>query len=127
MNKTVFLDNKDYYYKVYYKKKKSGKIRTIYAPNDLLKDIQKDFSNYFYSLNKDFFDKRNYITGFIPGRSLIDNARPHLNKDWVITLDIKSFFPNTKKEEIKKIIKSIPVQNNIYNLFVLNKKQSLET
>jgi len=104
----IYLFNKKYFYNKYIKKKKNGKIRRIYAPSEELKKIQKDFSTYFYKINKDIFDENKYITGFLPERSIITNASMHLNKDWVINLDIKDFFPNTKEKYIKNIINKMP-------------------
>jgi hypothetical protein len=34
------------------------------------------------------------VTGFVPGRSIVDNARPHVGQGVVINLDLADFFPS---------------------------------
>lgn len=41
-----------------------------------------------------------YLSGGMPGRSILDNALPHLGKAAVVTLDIEGCFPNIKHKRI---------------------------
>lgn len=89
------IKGETYHYNVYKRKKKNGGFRVITAPEPTLKVLQKDYANVIYDNVKHQFSSE--ITGFMPGVSIKDNAKCHLNKEWVINLDIKSFFPSTTK------------------------------
>lgn len=102
----------EYYYDIRYKKKKSGKKRIIHAPNLKLKTLQKEFSEWFYKVNKKTFDSNLQITGFLPGRSIADNARPHLDKDWVVTMDIQDFFPSTAGYLVERELEKLPFSSS---------------
>lgn len=77
-------------YKIYKIKKKNGKYRTIYVPNNLLKQIQRNILNNI--LNNKKISK--YAKAYHKGISLVDNASAHLNKRIILKLDIKDFFEN---------------------------------
>jgi hypothetical protein len=92
----------DLSYSVYRIKKRSGKYRTITAPNEQLKKAQSDFSEYLYSKYESLFKSNKHITGFVPEMSIKDNSNLHLNKEWVVNIDIKDFFPSISAEVIKE-------------------------
>ena len=77
-------------YKTYKIKKHSGKYRTIYEPNSILKQIQKQILNNI--LNNKSISK--YAKAYHKGIQLKDNAIPHINKEMILKLDIKDFFEN---------------------------------
>lgn len=83
-------------YKVFKIKKRNGKLRTIYEPNDILKHIQKQILNNI--LNNKSISK--YATAYHKGISLKDNASPHLNKKIILKLDIKDFFESIEFVDI---------------------------
>jgi RNA-directed DNA polymerase len=71
--------------------KKGKGERTIFAPRVGLKVIQKWLSEQI---------QRNYtppdhVFGFVPGRSHIMAAKVHCSAKWVLSNDIKDFFPST--------------------------------
>ena len=90
--KTIYsiTNNIENNYKVYKIKKRNGKLRTIHAPNKLLKHIQKQILNNI--LNNKTISK--YAKAYHPGISLRENALPHTNKNLILKLDIKDFFEN---------------------------------
>lgn len=98
----------DFSYNVYRRKKRNGKYRIIMAPCEELKTIQRNFAHAFYDVTKDCFT--NEITGFRPGISIKDNAKLHVNKDWVINIDIKDFFPSTTIELVNWALKKANIQ-----------------
>lgn len=106
----------DYYYDVRKRKKKRG-FRTITAPSPKLKELQKEFSEWFYDINKKEFDENPQITGFMPGKSIADNARPHLNKEWLLTMDIADFFPTTDEASVKQALSHLPKSRHIMDWF----------
>lgn len=90
--KTIYsiTNNIENNYKVYKIKKRNGKLRTIHAPNKLLKHIQKQILNNI--LNNKTISK--YAKAYHTGISLRENALPHTNKNLILKLDIKDFFEN---------------------------------
>lgn len=90
--KTIYSisNNIEKNYKVYKIKKRNGKYRTIYEPNLMLKQIQKQIL--INILNNKSISK--YAKAYHKGISLKDNAIPHINKKIILKLDIKNFFEN---------------------------------
>lgn len=101
----LFSNKPELFYTKRTRKKKNRGVRVIHAPSPELKKIQKEFADWFYLKKKGEFDYEDQVTGFMPGKSIADNAIPHLNKDWVINLDIKDFFPNTNENHIWNILR----------------------
>lgn len=77
-------------YKIHKIKKRNGKIRIIYEPNYVLKNIQRKILNNI--LNNKKISK--YAKAYHKDINLIDNALPHLNKEYILKLDIENFFDN---------------------------------
>lgn len=90
--KTIYsiTNNIESNYKIYKILKNNGKYRTIYEPNPLLKHIQRMIL--INILNNKSISK--YAKAYHKGISLIDNAKPHINKKIILKLDIKNFFEN---------------------------------
>lgn len=90
--KTIYsISNKvEKNYKIYKIKKRNGKYRTIYEPNPILKQIQKNIL--VNILNNRSISK--YAKAYHKGFQLKDNAIPHVNKKMILKLDIKDFFEN---------------------------------
>lgn len=70
--------------------KKTGGLRFLNAPSKTLKDIQKRILKNVLEEKK----TSNYSYAYIRGYSIIDNAKPHVNKSKIVKLDIKDFFDN---------------------------------
>jgi retron-type reverse transcriptase len=45
--------------------------------------------------------------GFIPGRSIVSNAQPHVDKAVVVNLDLKNFFPSISLPRIKGVFREL--------------------
>ena len=76
-------------YRVYSIPKRNGKMRTIEAPSERLKLIQRRILHHLLpqTVSK-------CATAFVRGRCIADNARRHLNAPVVLELDIRNFFPS---------------------------------
>lgn len=78
--------------------KKSGGVRFISAPNVPIKILQKKiaklFQGYFSETLKNNNINNNVIHGFMIEKSISTNASPHVNKKYLLNLDIKDFFPS---------------------------------
>ena len=71
-------------------KKKKGEFRTITSPNAGLKSIQRCLN----ALLLEQFEAHPAANGFVPGKSIVDNARVHLGQKYVYNIDLKDFFPS---------------------------------
>lgn len=80
--------------------KKNGTKRWIHAPHFLVKNGQKKLLAAMESPSVELFGYE-VINGFIPGRSILDNARPHVGQTVVLSIDLKDFFPSIAPEQIK--------------------------
>ena len=76
--------------------KRRGGSRTIEAPNDRLKALQRRILHRL--LNP--LPMHPAATGFVRGRSIVDNARPHVGRGVVINLDLADFFPSIAAERV---------------------------
>ncbi len=70
--------------------KKSGGTRTIYAPKKGLKAVQRSIAFVFQCI----FEPHKSTMGFTKERSIVDNARLHINSHYVLNIDLKDFFPS---------------------------------
>jgi RNA-directed DNA polymerase len=76
---------------------KGTKVRWIEAPGTNLKGIQRTLlDDTLYTLWA-----TDHAHGFVPGRSIITNARLHVGRQWVVTLDIKDFFPSITSRQVR--------------------------
>lgn len=76
--------------------KRKGGVRTIDAPNDKLKTLQRRIQRRLL----DPLPIHLAATGFVQGRSIVDNARPHVGRGVVINLDLADFFPSITVERV---------------------------
>lgn len=70
--------------------KRSGGKRVILAPKPELKALQRRVLDDLLVR----FQIHQSAHGFVPGRSIVTNAAPHVNKAYIAKLDIKDFFPS---------------------------------
>lgn len=83
----------------YHKKeifKKNGKKRHLLVPMPVLKHIQKNILNHVLI----GLSVSSYANAYVPGKSLFDNALPHVNQKIILKLDIKEFFSNITFETL---------------------------
>lgn len=87
-------------------KKKSGSERTIHAPVDGLKAIQKCISIILQSVCEPHPD----AMGFVMGRSIVDNASVHKGSRFVYNLDLKDFFPSVDQARVWRCLQLKPFE-----------------
>jgi RNA-directed DNA polymerase len=90
--------------------KKSGGSRTIHAPVKGLKALQKCLNLILQTVYAPHQHKA--ATGFIPGLSIVDNAKVHSKKLYVYNLDLKDFFPSIDQPRIWGRLKAPPFNLN---------------
>lgn len=89
--------NKDYYY--YLMPKKNGGMRRIIVSNDDLKAVQRWINRRILQS----IEPLNCVTGFVKGKSIVDNARIHENKKYILNLDMQDFFESITKERVERL------------------------
>lgn len=77
-------------------RKKSGAERTIHAPVNGLKAIQKCLNLILQTI----YEPHKAATGFVPNKSIVDNARIHTGSIYVYNIDLKDFFPSIEQARI---------------------------
>lgn len=83
--------------------KRSGGTRTISAPYPVLLNAQKWI--YDNILNK--IEVHDNAKGFIKNTSIADNARVHLDRNFILKMDIENFFPSIKMNRIMSIFRNL--------------------
>jgi len=91
----------DFSYETFYLEKRNGKSRKIQAPNNQLKQVQKEILE---KLERNYI-MPGFVTAFRKRYSIKYNAKKHINKKIVISMDIKDFFPSITEEKIKNRFK----------------------
>ena len=95
-------------YKTFRIPKKSGGFREISAPRKLL----KSFLTYANILLQSFYEAPDHVTGFVPGKSVVDNAERHVGMNYVFNTDLKDFFPSIVKSRVWATLKCSPFNFN---------------
>ena len=85
------------HYRRFYLPKKTGGQRLISAPMPRLKEAQHWILENILRL----VPVHEAAHGFVGGRSIVSNARPHVGAQVVINLDLKDFFPTVTYPRVK--------------------------
>ncbi len=84
-------------YETFSIRKKSGAERTINAPAKGLKSILRSLNFVLQCL----YTPDEAATGFVPDRSIVDNAKKHVGQQYVLNLDLKDFFHSFDRNRVK--------------------------
>lgn len=79
---------------------KGTRRRNIDAPRVSLKLIQSWFGHHFARA----INLNDCVHGFVPGRSTVSAAKEHCLAKWVLSLDIKDFFPSVDEDRVVQIL-----------------------
>lgn len=104
----LYKVNRKHMYNEFSIPKKSGDFRTIYAPNLQLRTIQGKIKN---ELEK-YYKPHSHAHGFISGKSILTNSKKHLEKKWLVNIDLKDFFPSITAKRIYGLFQSKPFSFN---------------
>ena len=88
--------------------KKSGGMRKISAPMGSLKSILTYLNVIFQAM----YEPTEAAMGFVPGRSIADNAAIHVGRNYVFNTDLKDFFPSVHQGRIWKMLQLKPFSLN---------------
>lgn len=89
-------------YKVFTVPKKTVGHRNITSPVAPLKAIQSALNILLQSI----YVADEHATGFVPGRSVKDNALIHVGQTCIFNIDLADFFPSITKQMIRQALKS---------------------
>jgi len=103
-------------YQVFAVKKKNGGVRTIHAPVKGLKEIQKALNLVLQCV----FEAHPSASGFVPGKSIRDNALTHSGNYYVYNIDLKDFFFSIDQARVWKCFQLPP-----FNLGRINAERDL--
>lgn len=82
--------------------KKGGGTREILAPCNSLRILQRKL-NYIMSL---IYKPKFVVHGYVKDKSIISNAKQHLNKNHILNFDIENFFSSINLGRIMGVLKS---------------------
>lgn len=83
--------------------KRKGGVRTLSRPHQLLAGVQAWILEHI--LNK--LPVTDVCHGFVQGRSIVTNARPHAQQDIVVNLDLENFFPSIVFRRVRKVFQIV--------------------
>ena len=87
--------------------KKSGKPRTIDAPNTNVKILQQKLNQVLQSV----YRTKPSVHGFVADKSVKTNALQHVQRRWVFNIDLENFFPSINFGRVRGMFMGKP-----YNL-----------
>lgn len=90
---------RDKFYRTYTIRKRSGGERLIEAPYPSLKMVQRWILDNILTPTAVIHPSS---VGFARGKTIVDNARPHLGADVLLKMDIKDFFPSITEASVKR-------------------------
>jgi len=91
-------------YETFIVKKKSGGERQINAPIKGLKALLKSLNVIIQSIT----EPHRLAFGFVLNKSIVDNAKIHLNKNYVYNIDLKDFFHSFDRKKVKTVFLQEP-------------------
>lgn len=99
-----FKDKKRNRYTRFHIRKKSGNLREIKAPLPKLKEIQRAINTILHTV----YTMQEQAYGFVPGKSIANNARLHAGASFILNVDIKDFFPSVHFRRVKLMLEKEP-------------------
>ena len=97
------------HYREFAIRKRSGGVRILSAPHYTLKYVQRWI--YDNILSK---AKVNYCAhGFRPKRSILTNAKIHVENKYLLKLDLKDFFPSIKINQVINVFRGFGYSNHV--------------
>lgn len=105
--KMIFAPEK--FYRSFFIPKKKGGVREIFSPYPSLLTCQKwIYKNILLTINV-----HEKAQGFIPKRSIFSNAKPHLNTNALLKMDLKDFFPSIPINWVIKFFLDLGYAHNV--------------
>lgn len=93
----------DKFYHTFGMPKRNGGTRMISAPTPVLLCAQR----WIYDNILKRIAVHENAKGFVRGVSIVDNARPHLEQNYLLKMDIENFFPSIKLNRVMAIFRNL--------------------
>lgn len=97
------ISNRSRHYRIHTQKKSDGTPRTLHVPQGPLKLLQQ-------KVKQNIFDSIQFpacVQGGVIGRSVVTNARPHVGREIVFSLDVKDFFPSVSPQIVLSVFQAL--------------------
>lgn len=101
-----YVKTAPYRYKTYPIAKRSGGTREISQPSRDLKVIQRFILEEYLERK---FVYHQAATAYRNGKSIVDNARPHLANSYLLKMDFKDFFPSIKASDFVRYLQDMAI------------------
>ncbi len=95
--------------------KRDGSSRLISAPKPELKRVQRWIMNQV----TEHLPVHGAAHGFLPGRSILTNAIPHVRAKTVVKFDIKGFYPTVTMRRVKGLLRRAGLGEQVATLMAL--------
>lgn len=92
--------------------KRKGKIRMICSPDDELKAIQRSICAHILGAA----DAGPHVHGGVPNRSPRTNASLHIGAPWLVTVDVRNFYPSVRHEMVFRMFREFGCGTAVANL-----------
>ncbi|WP_019029145.1 reverse transcriptase family protein [Colwellia piezophila] len=96
-----YFSNIEPHYRTFSIKKRTGGHRTIHAPHPVLKKVQSWIARNILA----DADVHEAAKAYKRGESIVDNALPHCESEWLLKLDICDFFHNCSERQVYYVFK----------------------
>ena len=106
--------NRGKYYRVQRIPKTNGTFRTLLVPQDKLKLLQQKIDRHILRR----FALRTCVHDAVTGRSVLTNAKAHVGKDIVFSIDIKDFFPSVNPTTVRAIFEALGFRGEAANQLI---------
>lgn len=99
-------------YQAFHIPKPDGGKRLIEAPNDNLKKLQQTLNHYLQAYYHGIRPMAVYggvaaADNDLPVRNILSNARRHLNRQWVLNMDIHDFYHHVSMQKVTDILRGV--------------------
>lgn len=99
-----FIVHPEKYYRRFTIPKRKGGNREICAPYPALLAVQRWIYDKLLLPNTVLPDS---VAGFIPGKSILDNATPHVGSKFILKMDIQDFFPSVSIRRVISVFRGL--------------------
>jgi RNA-directed DNA polymerase len=86
--------------------KRGGGVRQILAPIPPLKELQAKVA----ALLETKYTPRSCVYGYVKQRNILQNARRHQGKRWVLRIDLENFFPSINFGRVRGMLMAKPFE-----------------
>ena len=108
LTKIIYRTDGAYKYHQFKIPKKNGGHRKIASPSKKLKKIQEELKYLFYEI----YPSKPSAHGFAKNKSIVTNAKRHLDKKFIFNVDLSDFFGSIHFGRIRNLFKSNPFNFN---------------